>query len=87
MTNITYPTLLNKRARIFASLNRVDLIVLGLTYLVLSKLDYSGIEILLISLVFLMMNKFLMSRLERSFFKGLSRSKVIDWSGALGRLK
>ena len=87
MTNTTYPTLLNKRARIFASLNRVDLIILGITYLVSSKLDYSGIEILLISLFFLIINKYLMSRLERSFLKGLSRTKVIDWSGAIGRLK
>lgn len=87
MTNTTYPTLLNTRARIFASLNRIDLIVLGITYLVFSKLDYSGIEILLISLVFLLINKFLMSRLERSFLKGLSRTNVIDWSGAIGRLK
>lgn len=87
MRNTTYPTLLNKRARIFASLNRVDLITLGITYLVVSKLDYSGIEILLISLFFLIINKYLMSRLERSFLKGLSRTKVIDWSGAIGRLK
>ena len=87
MRNTTYPTLLNKRARIFASLNRVDLIILGVTYLVFSKLDYSGIEILLVSLFFLIINKYLMSRLERGFLKGLSRTKVIDWSGAIGRLK
>lgn len=87
MRNTTYPTLLNKRARIFASLNRVDLITLGITYLVVSKLDYSGIEILLVSLFFLIINKYLMSRLERGFLKGLSRTKVIDWSGAIGRLK
>ncbi len=87
MTNTTYPTLLNKRARIFASLNRVDLIILGITYLVFSNLNYSGIEILLISLFFLIINKYFMSRLERRFLKGLSRTKVIDWSGAIGRLK
>lgn len=87
MTNTSYPALLNRRARIFASLNRVDLIVLGITYLILTKLEYSGIGILLQSILILMINKTIMKKLERGFFRGLSRTKIIDWSGVIGRFK
>ena len=87
MKSTAYPTLLNRRARIFASLNRVDLIVLGVTYLSLSKLGFSGIEILVISLLYLVVNKLLMSRLERNLIKGVTRVRVLDWSGAIGRMK
>ena len=87
MNNSSYPALLNKRARIFASLNRSDLVVLGLSYLILTKVGLSGIKILLFSIVILFINKLIVGKLQKSFFKGMSRTRVIDWSGAIGRLK
>ena len=87
MNNSNYPALLNRRARIFASLNRSDLVVLGLSYLVLTKIGLSGVMILLVSIVILLIHKLFMSRLRRGFFKGLSRTRVIDWTGVIGRSK
>ena len=87
MNNSNYPALLNRRARIFASLNRSDLVVLGLSYLVLTKLGLSGVMILLVSIIILLTHKLLMNRLRRGFFKGLSRTRVIDWTGVIGRSK
>tara|TARA_Y100000296_G_scaffold8496_1_gene10019 strand:+ start:203 stop:466 length:264 start_codon:yes stop_codon:yes gene_type:complete len=87
MNNSNYPALLNRRARIFASLNRSDLVVLGLSYLVLTKLGLSGVMILLVSIVILLTHKLLMNRLRRGFFKGVSRTRVVDWTGVIGRSK
>lgn len=87
MSSSNYPALLNKRARIFASLNRSDLIVLGISYLALTRIGLSGIKILLFSIVILFINKLIVSRLQKNFIKGISRTRVIDWSGAIGRLK
>lgn len=87
MSSSSYPALLNKRARIFASLNRSDLLVLGISYLVLTRIGLSGVKILLLSIVILFINKLIVSRLQKNFIKGISRTRVIDWSGAIGRLK
>ncbi len=87
MSSSSYPALLNKRARIFASLNRSDLLVLGFSYLALTRLGLSGLKILLFSIIILFINKLILSNLQRNFFKGISRTRVIDWTGAIGRLK
>lgn len=87
MSSSSYPALLNKRARIFASLNRSDLLVLGISYLALTRIGLSGVKILLSSIVILFINKVIVSRLQKNFIKGISRTRVIDWSGAIGRLK
>ena len=87
MSSSRYPALLNKRARIFASLNRSDLLVLGISYLALTRIGLSGVKILLLSIMILFVNKLIVSRLQKNFIKGISRTRVIDWSGAIGRLK
>jgi hypothetical protein len=84
MKNSVYPALLNKRARIFASLNRQDLIILGCNYLILSKVGISGIKTLLISVIVLVISKFFQGRVELGFFRNICSKRIIKWSGSVG---
>jgi hypothetical protein len=86
MKNSVYPALLNKRARIFASLNRQDLIILGCNYLILSKMGVSGIKTLLISVLVLAVSKFFQGRVELGFFRNILSRRVIKWNGSLNRV-
>jgi hypothetical protein len=83
MKNSVYPTLLNRRARIFASLNRQDLIILGANYLILSKLGASSLLTLVISAGLLVVSKFIQGRVELGFFKNLFSNRIISWGGSL----
>ncbi len=80
MKKSSYPALLNKRARILASLNRTDLLVLGCNYLIMSNLKISGWKIICISLVVLIITKFITSRLEKGFFETLFTKRIINWN-------
>lgn len=84
MTNSNYPSLLDKRARIFASLNRSELIVLAFTYLILSYLGLGGIKALLLNVVVLVLVKLINTKLERGFFELINSKTLYDWQGALG---
>ncbi len=86
MKNSSYPALLNKRARILASLNRTDLIVLGLNYLIMSNMKISGWKIICISLGLLVITKFVTSKLEKGFFEGLFTRRIVKWSYKIGGL-
>jgi hypothetical protein len=86
MKDSSYPALLNKRARILASLNRTDLIVLGCNYLIMSNLKISGWKIICISLGLLIITKFITSRLEKGFFETLFTKRIVKWSYKLGGL-
>ncbi|WP_127718277.1 hypothetical protein [Halobacteriovorax sp. HLS] len=83
MKNSVYPALLNKRARIFASLNRQDLIILGCNYLILSKMGVSGIQTLLISVLVLAVSKIFQGRVELGFFRNIFSRRIIKWNGSL----
>ncbi len=87
MKNSSYPALLNKRARILASLNRTDLIVLGLNYLIMSNLKISGWKIMCISLALLIITKLITTRLEKGFFEALFTKRIIKWNYKIGELK
>lgn len=84
MRNSSYPALLNKRARILASLNRTDLIVVGTNYLILSQLKISAIKILIISGVLLVVTKVLTRRLEKGFFENIFSKRIINWHQKIG---
>ena len=80
MTDSSYPTLLNKRARIFANLKRAELLMMGFSYLILSALKVSGIKILLISVGVLVITKLVTARTPRGYFTNLKSKKNLDWS-------
>ena len=86
MTNSNYPSLLNKKARIFASLNRMELIILASTYLFLSYLKIGGILALIINIFILTTIKFLKSRFERGFIELIFSKTLYLWQGKLGGL-
>lgn len=84
MKIITYPTLLNKRARIFADFNRSDLVVLGISFLVSSQFNMGGILSLILMMTTLFLFKSLTARLPRKFFKLLMTSKSLPWFKGIG---
>ena len=84
MRNSSYPALLNKRARILASLNRTDLIVVGTNYLILSQLKISAIKILIISGVLLVVTKILTRKLEKGFVENIFSRRIINWHQKIG---
>ena len=84
MKNSSYPALLNKRARILASLNRTDLIVVGTNYLILSQLKISAIKILIISGVLLVVTKILTRKLEKGFFENIFSRRITNWHQKIG---
>ncbi len=87
MKNSTYPSLLNKRARIFASLNRIDLIVLGTSYLVMAKIGISSLIIMLISIGILGISKVIQNNIEPRFFENILSKRIINWSNSLGEMR
>lgn len=84
MKNSSYPALLNKRARILASLNRTDLIVVGTNYLILSQLKISAIKVLIISGVLLVVTKILTRKLEKGFVENIFSRRIINWHQKIG---
>ena len=86
MSNSSYPALLNKRARIFVTLNRADLVLLGLNFLICSKLGLSTVWIMSLCLVQLIANKFIEQNVEKGFFKNLLTKRHIDWKQEVGRI-
>lgn len=87
MKNSSYPALLNKRARILASLNRTDLIIVGSNYLFLSQLKVSGVKILILSMLLLIISKYLATRIEKAFLCNVFNKRVVDWHSKIGGLR
>ncbi|MBT4789944.1 MAG: hypothetical protein HON90_00105 [Halobacteriovoraceae bacterium] len=86
MKNSNYPTLLNRRARIFANLNRVELVFLASTYLFLSFIGIGGMKALLINIVQLLLFKLVSAKVGKSFFRFLRSTRLYYWSGSIGAL-
>lgn len=83
MKNITYPSLLKKKARIFANFNRTDLIVIGISFITLSSLKLNGLSSLSIMLVVLFTFKAISSRTPRGFFLGIRGDRYLKWHHSL----
>jgi len=75
----TYPNLLNSKAQIVSTLNRLDLVMLAVSYLVLSKLKISGFLIFAILLIGLLIKKSIDKKLNFGFFKFLISKRVVSW--------
>lgn len=74
-----YPSLLNSKAQILSSLNRVDLLMLAIGYLTLSKLKVSGLFTLISLVLLLIIKKAIDQKINRGFFKFLVSRRSIDW--------
>ena len=77
--NSSFPTLLNKRAKLFASMNRSDLMVTGAGYLVLSWTRISGITGLIIIGCSLFIFKLATRYFPKGFLKEINCEKVLKW--------
>ena len=80
MNNSSFPTLLNRKAKIIAGMNRIDLMVMGGGYLILSWLKVSGIPGLIIIVSILFIFKLATKHLPKGFMKEINAPKKIKWS-------
>lgn len=78
--NSAFPTLLNKRAKILAGLNRTDLAFLGGGYLLLSFFKVSGITGLIFNAIVLLIVKLVTNKLPRGFFREINAPEELKWS-------
>lgn len=67
-----------------ASLTRVDLLVVGSNYLILSWMKVSGLYSLAIIALILVSIKFVGKRLKQGFFAHLNDEKKLSWQFKLG---
>lgn len=84
MSKGQFPTLLNKKATMLGSLTRIDLLVLGGCYLILSWMKVSGLYALGINAFVLFIMKFTQKRLSTGFFTQIRGEKKLSWSYKLG---
>lgn len=79
MSRNQFPTLLNQKATMLASLTRVDLLVVGSSYLILSWMRVSGLYSLAMIALILVSLKFIGKRLKHGFFAHLNDDKKLSW--------
>ncbi len=79
MSTNSYPTLLNKKATMLASLTRIDLTVVGGCYLVLSRLKISGLYSLVIILLILSLMRFIRKYIKVGYLKHIADSRRLCW--------
>lgn len=84
MSRNQFPTLLNQKATMLASLTRVDLLVVGSSYLILSWMKVSGLYSLAMIALILVCLKFGSKRLKKGFFAYLNDDKKLSWQFKLG---
>ena len=72
--NSSFPTLLEKKATLIGSLDRIDFLVIGSSYLLLSGLKVSGIAVVLMIIVIL----FLMRLYKKWIMPGFFRHLLFD---------
>ena len=84
MSRNQFPTLLNQKATMLGSLTRVDLLVVGSSYLILSWMKVSGLYSLAIIALILVSLKFVSKRLKQGFFTHLNDEKKLSWQFKLG---
>ena len=81
----SYPSLLSKKATLIGNLTRTDLLVLGMSYLVLSWMKVSGLLSLLLIVfvlgVLVLIKKYVMP----GFFSQLIWKRSFDWTQGLER--
>ena len=86
MTYSNYPALLSRRARIFASLNRAQLVILASIYLTFSAFGVGGMKVLLINLLILILMKVIEAKTHKGFFSNLNSASCYRWHKSIGGL-
>lgn len=84
MSKGQYPTMLNKKATMLGSLTRIDLLVLGSCYLILSWMKVSGLYALGVNAIVLLVMKYIQKRLRSGFLSHLSSKTKMSWGYKLG---
>jgi len=84
MSKGQFPTMLNKKATMLGTLTRIDLLVLGGCYLILSWMKVSGLYALGINALVLLTMKFTQKRLSSGFFSHLGDETKMSWAYKLG---
>ncbi len=84
MSRNQFPTLLNQKAKMLGSLTRIDLLVVGSSYLILSWMKVSGLYSLTTIALILVCLKFVSNRLKQGFFTHLMDDKKLPWQFKIG---
>lgn len=85
MNSVTYPNLLERKARVFATLNRNDLMFVGGMFMLFSLFKLNGIITLSFIAVSLWSFKFISSKLPKGFIQEV-RQKELLWYSEFGRV-
>jgi hypothetical protein len=86
MNKSVFPSLLSKRARIFASFSRSDVVLMGGAYLILSSFKVSILPMSLILISLYGFKIVILSKIEFNFFKNLIFPRELHYRGALRRV-
>ena len=84
MSKNQYPTLLNEKVTMLGNLTRIDLLIVGMCYLILSSMKVSGLYSLAIIAILLFLLKFLKKRLSKGFIGHIGDDQKLSWSFKLG---
>ena len=84
MKKATFPTLLHKKAKIMAGLTRVDLIILGISYFLMSAIHISGIFQVISMALLLFILKYMQKIINPGFFRFLWPKRQISWAYKIG---
>jgi hypothetical protein len=81
----SFPTMLNNKATMLGSLTRYDLVVLGVSHLLLSWMKVTGVYSLIINISILIFLKVIKKHFQTGFFKFLNDDQKFDWSYKIGK--
>ena len=79
MSKGVFPTMLNKRATMLSSFTRADLVIVGISYFVLSIFKISGIPSLAVIATLVFALKFIQRNFQLGFFRNLKSEKKLSW--------
>ncbi|OFZ38162.1 MAG: hypothetical protein A2504_17045 [Bdellovibrionales bacterium RIFOXYD12_FULL_39_22] len=86
MQDSSFPMLLNRKAKVLAGLNRTELSIMGVVYLLLSWIHVAGVVALLLDVAVLLIYKWMQRKLPRRFLQELGAPRILSWWNKLGGL-
>lgn len=84
MSKGEFPSFLSSKATLFSNFTRIDLMVMGIGFLILSKFKLGAIPSILINIVILFLFRTIQSILPVGFFRLLNDDRYGQWSYKLG---
>ena len=87
MQDLSFPTLLNKKAQILMSLNRMDLSVLAGCLILTSITRIDGLWALSLAILAVVVSKLFQRKMPRGFLNHLRAISYLEWSYKLGGLR